>query len=221
MYETARASVGVYEDLRRRIVDLTLPPDTTLDRAELGERYGVSQSPVREAIQRLEHDGLLKAYPQSRTVVARIDPSRIAEEHFHRMAVECEVVRQLALHGRAEALIPANGLVRTQEALVGDVTQINLFRELDDAFHKSLFEAIGQPGLYRHIRSRSGQLARARTLDLPSDGKMRAVLQDHIDIVEAIGAADPVRSSDAMRRHLSGTIDRLGQIRSAYPQFFS
>ena len=90
------ASALVYSEIRLRIVSLQLPPETTLSRAELAEQFNVSQSPVREAMQRLEQDGLVASYPQSRTVVTRIDPSQISEEHFLRVAVECEVVRRLA-----------------------------------------------------------------------------------------------------------------------------
>lgn len=219
-YDVGRASSAIYENLRQQIVAMTMPPDATIDRAALCQRYGVSQSPVREAIQRLEQDGLVKAFPQSRTVVTRIDPSRIGEEHFHRVAVECEVVRRLARHGDPAILTPANGLLRTQEALVGEVNQIDLFRQLDDAFHEHLFNAVGQLRLHRHIRSRSGQMARVRTLDLPSDGKMRAVFVGHAEVMEAIKAADAAKAGAAMRRHLSGTIDRLDDIRAEHPHFF-
>ncbi|GAB5376754.1 MAG: hypothetical protein AcusKO_32160 [Acuticoccus sp.] len=134
------ASHRVYEDLRYRIVALAVPPDTTLDRAQIAARFGVSQSPVRDALRQLEQDGLVKAFPQSRTVVTRIDLARIREEHFLRMAAECEVVRTLARQGGKAALTTARGLLRMQDALVGDVEQIDLFRQLDDAFHECLFE---------------------------------------------------------------------------------
>ncbi|HBN51408.1 MAG TPA: GntR family transcriptional regulator, partial [Thalassospira sp.] len=62
------ASALVYEELRSRIISLVLPPETTLVRAELADSFKVSQSPVREAIMRLEQDGLVASYPQSRTV---------------------------------------------------------------------------------------------------------------------------------------------------------
>lgn len=218
--EIGRASTGVYEDIRRRIIDMTLPPDATLDRSELATQYDVSPGPVREAIRALEQDGLVRSYPQSRTVVTRIDPERIGEEHFHRVAVECEVVRRLAIRADPATLTTARGLLRTQEALVGDVSQIELFRQQDDAFHEAFFRGVGQISLHRHVRSRSGQLARVRTLDLPGDGKMRAVFNAHVEILAAIEAGDPAAACDAMRRHLSGTIERLGAIRSEHPHYF-
>ena len=120
------ASTRIYTDLRDRIVRLELPPDTTLDRSELAEQYGVSQSPVREAMLRLEQDGLVRSFPQSRTVVTRIDVSRIREEHFLRVAVESEVVRQLAESADPSVVTKLKGLLRLQAALVGDVEQADL-----------------------------------------------------------------------------------------------
>jgi GntR family transcriptional regulator, rspAB operon transcriptional repressor len=215
------ASTRLYGDLRERIVRLELPPDTTLDRSELADTYQVSQSPVREAILRLEQDGLVQSFPQSRTEVTRIDVSRIHEEHFLRVAVESEVVRRLAESGSAATITKIKGLLRLQEALVNDVEQADLFKQLDEAFHEALFEGVGQLNLHRHIVARSGHMARVRTLDLPKMGKMRAVLEGHQLIVDAIAAADGQAATASMRRHLSGTIERLPALRAEKPEYFS
>ncbi len=215
------ASSRLYADLRDRIVRLELPPDTTLDRSELAEHYQVSQSPVREAIMRLEQDGLVQSFPQSRTEVTRIDVSRIHEEHFLRVAVECEIVRRLAEEKPQATITKIKGLVRLQEALVNDVDQADLFKQLDEAFHEALYEGVGQINLRDHIVGRSGHMARVRTLDLPKKGKMSAVLQGHLAIVEAIAAGDAPKAAAAMRKHLSGTIERLPDLRAESPHYFS
>ena len=62
------AAARVYTGLRARIVSLELLPDTVLSRAEIAKQYGVSQSPVREAVQKLEQEGLVVSYPKSRTL---------------------------------------------------------------------------------------------------------------------------------------------------------
>mgnify|MGYP000356717268 CR=1 FL=1 len=151
--------------------------------------------------------------------IRRLDWSLL--QSFLRVAAECEVARTLAGERGGSALTTARGLLRMQEALVGDVAQIDLFRQLDDAFHECLFEGVGQLGLYRHIRSRSGNLARVRTLDLPSDGKMRAVLDAHAEVRKALDAGDSLAAADAMRRHLSGTVERLAAIHDAHQALFS
>jgi len=215
------ASALVYEEVRNQIVSLSLVPETTLVRAELAESFNVSQSPVREAILRLEQDGLVVSYPQSRTVVTKIDVARIREEHFLRVAAECEVVRQLAEAKESPAVVKAKGIVKMQEALVGDIEQIDLFKQLDETFHAALFNGVNQSNLHLQITARSGHLARVRTLDLPRAGKMVSVLEGHKAIIDAIQSGDGNAASYEMRQHLSGTMERLPQIIEENKTLFS
>ncbi|MFV1850186.1 MAG: GntR family transcriptional regulator [Thalassospira sp.] len=206
------ASALVYEEIRSRIIALALLPETTLVRAELAESFKVSQSPVREAIMRLEQDGLVVSYPQSRTVVTKIDVDRIREEHFLRVAAECEVVRQLSELKKSSAVTKAKGILKMQEALVGDIEQIDLYKQLDDSFHAALFNGVNQSNLHLQISARSGHLGRVRTLDLPRAGKMVSVLEGHKAIIDAIQSGDGIAASAEMRKHLSGSMERLPQI---------
>lgn len=215
------ASARLYQEIRRRIVSLELPPDTTLSRAELADAFGVSQSPVREAILRLEQDGLVVSYPQSRTVVTRIGIARIREEHFLRTAVECDVARRLAEIGEPATIVKVKGMVKMQEALADDIEQVQLFKQLDEAFHEALFEGVGQSNLHQHITARCGNLARLRSLDLPRREKLASVLAGHRAVVDAIEAGDSDGAAAAMRRHLSGSIERLPQIVEANPDLFA
>lgn len=215
------ASSRVYETLRDQIIALTLAPDTTLSRADLAEAFNVSQSPVREAILRLEQDGLVQSFPQSRTVVTRIDTARILEEHFLRTALESHAARTLAEAPDPQVITKIAGLIRLQEALAGDLDQIEMFSQLDAAFHEALFVGLGQVGLQHLMAARCGNLARLRALDLPRPEKMASVVDGHRAVLEAIEKADPDAAAAAMRRHLSGTMERMEQIVAANPEMFS
>lgn len=215
------AATRVYDDLRNRIVGFDLPPDTTLTRSELAERYGVSQTPVREAMHRLEQEGLVRIFPQSRTVVTRIDLPQLYEGHFLRIAVEVEVVARLAASADAATIGKGNSLIRMQDALAGDVEQIELFNQLDEAFHRTLFAGVGQLNLHGLIAARCGHMARARRLDLPKPGKMRDVVRGHRAVIEAIEARDAGAAVDAMRDHLAGTVARIAALREENPEYFS
>lgn len=215
------ASTRVYEEIRERIISISMPPDTTIVRSELADLFNVSQSPVREAITRLERDGLVISYPQSRTVVTRIDANRIRDEHFLRTAVECEVVRQLAINGDPKIITKAKGFVKMQGALADDIEQVGLFKQLDEAFHDALFAGVNQLELSAHLASRCGHLGRARSLDLPRVGKMSSVLEDHQAIITAIEEKDVEKSIQMMRAHLSGTMERLPQIINENKDLFS
>lgn len=216
------SSVGrVFQELRARIVALKLPPGTILNRAELAEAFAVSQSPVREAILRLEGLGLVISYPQSRTEVTHIAPVRLAQENFLRTALECEVVDFLCRADPAPDLKKAKGYLKIQEALVDEPDQIELFRELDENFHQALFIAAGQAALHAHVAERSGHMARLRTLDLPRSRKLQSVIEGHAAVIERIEAGDRHGAVDAMRAHLSSTIGRLPEIMEAHPEYFT
>lgn len=214
------ASTLVFEELRARIVSLKLPPGTILNRAELADAFGVSQSPIREAIQRLEEIDLVVSYRQSRTEVTRINQERLRYENFLRSGLECEVVDRLCRAPGAD-LTKALGYLKIQEVLAGDVEQIELFRELDESFHEALFAAAGFEAIRRLVIAQSSQMARLRTLDLPQGDKMHSVVAGHRAVVELIAAGDRQGATDAMRAHLSGTIGRLPDIMQAHRDYFT
>ena len=102
------AADRVYAGLRARILSLDLEPDARVARSEIAEAFAVSQSPVREAIHKLVQEGLIVAYPQSRTVVSRIDMEQARQTQFLRRSVEIEVAGELALCGPGDLVrIPA------------------------------------------------------------------------------------------------------------------
>lgn len=214
------ASARVYDSLRKRIVSFDLPPETTLSRADLAKEYGVSNTPIREAMLRLEQDGLVNTYPQSKTVVTKIDIPKLNETHFLRNSVECETVRRLALTPDAALVGKLRALLRMQEALTTDTSEIGMFNELDEAFHKTLFAAVGQIGLYNLIQSRSGHLARARRLDLSRENKASNIVRLHGCIVDAIEKGDAGAAQEAMREHLMGTVARIDALRQEEPAYF-
>lgn len=210
----------VYDDLRNRIITLKLPPDTPLTRSELTDTYEVSQTPIREAMQLLKQEGLVKIFPQSRTVVTRIDVSQLREAHFLRVALETEVVRQLAIEGDASVAARARSIIRMQEAVADDIEQLSVFQELDELFHQTLFAGVGRSGLHLLVRERSGHLDRVRRLHLPERGKAQSTLAGHHAIVDALAERSATGAETAMRDHLSRTIAKVDELREAYPDFF-
>ncbi|TCS60774.1 GntR family transcriptional regulator [Primorskyibacter sedentarius] len=217
----ASAAQRVYENLRQRIVNLELKPDVTLSRTELADHYSVSQTPIREAMQKLEQDGLVRIFPQSRTVVARIDVKQLHETQFLRVAIETEVVRQLAEHPDPAALHRARIFLNMQEALRDSPDQADMFSDLDKAFHRALFEGVGMIGLHIYLGGRLGHLARCQRLELPKAGKMNGVLDGHRAVLDAIETGDPDVAAREMRKHLTGTILRISVLQKEFPDYFT
>ncbi|SPF80047.1 GntR family transcriptional regulator [Pseudoprimorskyibacter insulae] len=215
------AAQRVYEDLRERIVTLELPPETTLSRSDLARTYGVSQTPIREAMQKLEQDGLIRIYPQSRTEVSRIDVKELREAHFLRVALECEVVRRLAVMEDRSALEQALAISEMQVALRNKPDQFRMFSDLDKAMHRVLFEAVGMRALYELLARKLGHLARCQRLELPRKGKVDTILDQHRAVMDALVARDPEAAVEAMRVHVSGTITRIEKLQHEFPDYFT
>lgn len=213
-----QASPQVFEHLRERIVHLELAPGAVLARAELAEAYGVSQTPIRDALLRLADEGLVDIFPQHATRVSRIDVSAAQRDHFLRLAIESELAFHLAGRcppGLTEKLRAQIGVMNS---LAGDALR-NEFIEADRAFHRLMYEAAGVPELYGLVRQRSGHVDRLRMLHLPKTGKVRQILRDHTLIVEALEHGDGAQAQAAVREHLSGTLAEVEKIVAGHPDW--
>lgn len=214
------AADQVYAHLRERILTFDLPPDATLSRADLAKSYGVSQTPVREALQRLEQDGLVQIFPQSKTIVARIDLVDLRETHFYRVSLECEVVRRLATSENRSIVKDIQAILNLQKSLVSSTDQIDLFTSLDRSFHEVMFHSIGMDRMQRVMMRRMGHLTRCQFLELPMTGKMEWIVAGHQAIIDGIASNDPAAATTAMREHISGTIKRISALRDQFPDYF-
>lgn len=215
---TRHAAPQVFERLRELIISLELAPGTVLPRPELAERFGVSQTPVRDALLKLGEEGLVDIFPQHATVVSRIDIKAAKQAHFLRRSIELEVVRELALAPDKGLIAKLRAHVDVQAATVSPST-IGEFAAADQAFHRDMYEAAGVSELFALVRRHSGHVDRLRRLHLPSEGKAQAVVRDHKRIVDAIAKGDAGVAQQRLREHLSGTLSQVDEICRRYPDF--
>ena len=209
----------IYTDLRHLIIALSLPPGTVLSKNDIGERYGVSQTPVREALILLEEDGLVDVFPQSRTEVSRIDIQHAQEVHFLRLSVEIEVARVLSQN------IDEAGLNILRE-WIEQLSRMDKngdhpsFMTYDNNFHESLFRLAGIGGLTRMINRRRGHYDRIRGLYLKEQGRRSTVIKEHKKIFEAIKKHDAAEAEAAVRAHLGKSLAVVDKIQDLYPDYF-
>src|SRR6187401_1930252 len=135
-----QAAPQVFERLRNAIIALELPPGAPLSRAELAGQFGVSSTPVRDALMRLEEEGLVDVFPQHATVVSRVDVRLAQQAHFLRQAVELEIVRALAIQHDEALVAELHATIARQQqyAKAGDFEN---FMAADNEFHSQLYTA--------------------------------------------------------------------------------
>ncbi len=218
---TRQSAPQVFEALRELIVSFQLEPGTVLQRAELAEHFGISQTPIRDALLRLGEEQLVDIFAQHATVVSRIDLSAALQSHFLRRSIELEILVVVcdlpdAEHG--ELVRRLNASLAMQEAALNplDVPKLAL---ADQAFHQEMYEAAKVGPLWRLVRRQSGHVDRLRRLNLPDEGKPQSIVRDHSAIVEAIARKDAPAAQQALRQHLAGTLAFVDDIKRRFPQW--
>lgn len=209
----------VYDGMRQEIVNLTLAPGSTIAKNQIATRFGISPTPVREALLRLADEGLVEIFPQSRTAVSLIDVQHAREVHFLRLSVEVEVVRLLANAIDAEGLAELRTWIQRQmtELKAGNQTA---FKLADNSFHEEMFRRAGVHGLTRLIDTRRGHYDRIRGLFLQEPVRREVVVKEHRAIVAALEAGDPAAAEAAVRRHLGKSLAVIDDIRERHPGYF-
>ena len=191
----------VYGKLRDGLIAGQFIPGDVLVEGVLAESFGVSRSPVREALHRLADEGLLKIMPRSGYLVTAVSPSDIAENVHLRMLLEGEAARLSASRLSPEAIERLKEIQRLEEEAQGDTVELN--REL----HMLVAENSGSKMLTKLIANLLDQDERMLRLH-PLILNPRAT-RAHWEIIEALEASDPAGAEAAMREHIREMASRI------------
>jgi DNA-binding GntR family transcriptional regulator len=215
----ATASAQVYQQLRAQIIALDIPPGAALSENDLASVFGVSRTPVREALLRLADEGLVEIVPKSGTTVSRIPYAQLAEAIVIRKALEEVAVREASLRATKSQFTGLWSLIeRQREAAKAD--DRDAFHAADEAFHAAIAEAAGYPGIWRLVNQVKVQVDRMRHLTLPEGGRMLRVTKEHAAVLTAMEKRDGNKAVAAMRGHLDGLEHSLPEIRRSNPDYF-
>ena len=213
------SATQIFEALRAEIVASRLPPGSPLQDRMLIERFGVSRTPVREALIRLSEIGLVDIFPQSGTFVSRVPVNAIPEAVLIRKALEGITVELAARHATPERLAAVDLAIRRQKgaAHAGDT---DAFHEADEGFHAAIADLSGHPGIWALLSQAKIQMDRARRLTLPVLGRMEQVIAEHETIRTHLAARDEEGAKAAMALHLSAVIPDVAALKGRYPDYF-
>lgn len=210
----------VYNTILQKIISLEFPPGTALSMQQLVEMLGVSKTPIREALLRLELHALVKIYPQAKTVVTKISIDDIEEANFLRTALEVEVVRMLCKQDNTDIVKKLRDNLEGQKALMNIPSQIQTFLRLDRQFHEILFDGLNKKKLNELITADMEHRLRAVILEFPKKRKLEYLYNDHKKIADAIEAKDEKKAEEAVRKHLDSIICRVEEIKKDKPEYF-
>lgn len=194
----------VYRNLRRAILQLDIAPQARIVENAVAQAMGVSRTPVREALSRLETDGLVALLPGGGYVVNDIRQDLEDVYHF-RQAVEGYTARLAATNATAEDLARLRGNVQSSQGL--RLPQIKERARANAEYHRLLTEASRSPRLIRTIANMRDFAFNEDSMRRHTEADMRAFLDDHAAILVAVEARDGDAAERVTRRHLARALD--------------
>jgi DNA-binding GntR family transcriptional regulator len=214
-----RAATQIHAALRDEIVRMQLKPLDTLNEKQIGQRFGVSRTPVREALLRLADEGLVEIYPQSGTFVSRIPRRALFEAILIRKALEATTV-SLAIAAMTDGglrELDANQRALQSASEAGDIQSVH---SIDTAFHQLIADIAGYPGIWTVIAQVKVQIDRYRYVTLPQKGRLDLVVTEHAAIIEGMRRRDDGEAVLSMSRHIGRMTAELQDIDTLDPALF-
>lgn len=199
VFQARRFADEVATIIRQLILSGQFEPGERLNELNLAETLSISRSPIREALQALAAEGLVRAVPGRGMFVAAFDADTIDQLAEVRQALECKAARLAAERADDDLIDALDRLLASTKEALADPDQ-PYPRDLD--FHQQVLDMSGNLKLVETARSvvTQFQLARARSGEAPTRAK--AAYEEHYRIYQAIRDRDPEAAGAAMHAHL-------------------
>jgi DNA-binding GntR family transcriptional regulator len=215
MNATRIAPLALYQEvaerLRERIFSHELEPGAWVDEQALADQYGISRTPLREALKVLASEGLVTLKPRRGCYVTEIS-ERDLDEIFNVMALLEGQCAQLSVRKATDADLKHLKEIHAALEKAAHDGNINSFFEGNQAFHRALQEIADNRWLLETIEHLRKVIKLSRHHSLFSDGRLEQSLAEHRKILDAILARDADLAEQHMRAHLNSGRAALARI---------
>jgi len=208
MSESRASQKDAYQLILSAIDTGVYRPGDRLVESELADRFGMSRTPIREALQRLETQSLLSRDGRS-LVVASLDHNQMAELYVVRSELEALAARLAARHATAEEVRLLQAMVQEDRALIDDPAAL---ARTNRRFHRQVHLASHNRYLVQQLDLVYRSMALMATTSLAAEGRSAVAVEEHAAVVEAIAAGDGDAAYDGLKGHISRAFEaRLRQ----------
>jgi DNA-binding GntR family transcriptional regulator len=195
-----------YTALRNVIVSLDVyrsRTDIRLDERQLAQDFGVSRTPVREAMAQLEREGFVRSIPRRGVYVVRKTRREVIEMITAWAALESMAARLITETARDGDIA---GLRRMFARFDGETLHARLdeYSEVNIAFHQAIIELSGNQVLIRLAENLFTHMRMIRGQTIGEDDRANRSIHDHMNIIQALEARDTARAEDLVRQHALG-----------------
>ena len=208
--DTRDVKTDIFEALQNEILEGSLQPGDRLKEADLAERFGLSRTPIREALRRLETRGLLVHEPYRGMVVAQLEPSAIGELYVMREVLDSAAARLAAQHATDTEIAAMETQIARDKTILDNPTKLAASNR---AFHIAIYRAAHNRFLVKSSDALTEALALLGPTTLSAKGRGKQSIAEHEAIVAAIKARDGAAAAEAARLHIRAAFEvRLLQL---------
>lgn len=212
----------VYRSLRESIIKVTLRPGDIISEPLLQNHFGMSRSPIREALSILKHENLVTVAPRSRTQVVLINEELIMESRYMRCIME-EKILQLVLQKDTSPLTRrlTEILDEAEETMKhGGASAVKTIFDYDSLYHGAEFEFVGFHYLWDYIRTLNIQYSRFLNLYVEEKLYGESFLPDHRKLIEWIRNKDTDRLETYIQNNYTHVAGYLKELKLKHPAYF-
>ena len=201
-----------YDTLHRAIVCNELKPGTALSEGALSEQLGISRTPIREALKKLEDEGLVRIVPRRGAFVTDLSAEDVVAIYQLREALECYAVQFVPAYGDPAVLDGLAAEVAQGPAWLesNDVDRIN---DLDIRLHRFVAQSSHNLLIVRLVDQLLHQVQRLRYMTPSVPGRLVQQMEEHRRIIAGLKSGDVDKAQEALREHLQAVRDTAVQIR--------
>ncbi|WP_128255741.1 GntR family transcriptional regulator [Falsirhodobacter deserti] len=209
----------IHRELFNDIVAMRRKPNDPLPERDLLAHFGVSRTPLREALLRLADEGLVIIYPQVGTFVARIPVQALCESIMIRRALELVMIEEAVPRIDGNFMAALDGNLLSMEA-AGTADDLDAFDQLDGEFHRIIAEVSGRHTIMAMIDAVRAQIDRYRLTTLPQAGRLDRVIEEHRAIRDGLAARDVAAATSSMNLHIGQMLTEVQRLDTTNPDFF-
>lgn len=205
------------------IINLELPPGSAVSENELSACLQLSRTPIREALIEMSRLKLVEILPQKGSYVTKIDYELIEEARFVRLSLETSVLKLACEQGiDKEYLYRIRENIERNRQCAENEEHHGIAMELDNSFHKLLFESVGKLRAYEFVRTQMVHFDRLRILSYRTlkMEKFSRTINDHENILYALEKRDGELAEMLIARHLTRHQLERAKLEEIYPEYF-
>lgn len=225
---TANLPSQIYKDLRHKIEEFEYKPGERLSEPSLAKYYGISRTPIKQAITILEVEGIVQVKPNIGTFVSKIDTANLEEFFTLRKLLELGILDEFkeSFTSADKKMLLTN--LKRQDNLVEKYCEDNriesskMFWYLDNEFHRIIFKAVNKEFLWDHIVHNSLQANRFRVLSVSLHQEDLLVkVNEHHQLFEFLTEDVKLNVINHYNKHLFETLEtNVKELQEEFPDYF-